>query len=79
MEDFKRPNHADFKDSSELKKEKWCGIRNNSLSGDLECWIEGEVVFKSTLMELSLDKDNFQKKYGEYFGFYNEAQREVKK
>ena len=36
MEDFKRPDHPDFMDSSELKKAKWSGIRNNSLSGDLE-------------------------------------------
>ena len=77
MEDFKRSDHPDFKDSSELKKERWNGIRNNSLSGDLECWVEGAVVFSSTPMELSLDANNFQKKYGEYFGFFNEAQREV--
>ena len=77
MEDFKRPNHPDFMDSSELKKKKWSGIRHNTISGDLECWVEGEIVFCSTLMELSLDANNFQKKYGEYFGFYNEAQRNI--
>ena len=77
MEDFKRPNHPDFMDASELKKAKWSGIRNNSLSGDLECWIDGEIVFFSTQMELTLDANSFQKKYGEYFGFYNEAKREV--
>ena len=78
MEDFKRPNHPDFMDSSELKKKKWSGIRHNSINGDLECWIEGEIAFHSTALELSLDANSFQKKYGEYFGFYNEAQREIK-
>ena len=71
MEDFKRPNHPDFKDSSELKKDKFNGIRHNSLTDDIECWIEGEVVFFSSKLARSINPNDFEQKYAEYFGFYN--------
>ena len=70
LEDFKRPNHPDFMDSSELKKEKWSGIRNNSLTEDLECWIEGEVVVVSSKLARSINPNDFEQKYAEYFGFH---------
>lgn len=41
-EDFKRPNHPDFMDASELRKEGFSGVRINSLSQDWEIWIDGE-------------------------------------
>ena len=39
-----RPNHEDFKDSSELRKLNFSGIRNNTLSGYREVWMAGQVV-----------------------------------
>lgn len=55
VEDFKRPNHPDFMDSSELKKIKFGGLRDNTLTGDKELWIEGEVVKAITANELRLN------------------------
>lgn len=69
MEDFKRPNHNDFLTSSELKAKRYNGIRFNSVTSDLECWIDGNVVFFSTQQELAIDHKDFDKKYGEHFGF----------
>lgn len=42
-EEFKRPDHYDFMDSSELAKIKWSGMRHNSISHRMELWIEGVV------------------------------------
>ncbi len=41
--DSKRPDHSDFKVTSELKKSEFSGIRVNSLSGDTEIWVVGEI------------------------------------
>lgn len=41
--DFKRPNHNDFRDALELKKERFSGVRRNSISHEWEIWLEGEV------------------------------------
>ena len=55
--EFKRPNHPDFMTTSELKKIKWSGLRNNSISGDTEIWIEGEIVKLITAFEKSSNKN----------------------
>lgn len=41
--DSKRPDHPDFMATSELKKSEFSGIRVNSLSGDTEIWVAGEI------------------------------------
>ena len=71
MEDFKRPEHTDFMTTSELKKAEWSGVRNNSISEEVECWILGEIVFKSTVAEMLLNPNDFDNKYKNHFGFYN--------
>jgi len=48
-EEFKRPDHPDFKDSSELKAMNFCGVRINSLSHHQELWIMGEVKLSMSL------------------------------
>ena len=62
MEDFKRPNHPDFMTSGELKKMKFNGIRSNSITEDLECWIEGEVVVVSSKLARSINPNDFEQK-----------------
>lgn len=42
-EGFNRPDHPDFKDSTELKKEKWSGLRMNSLTNCAEIWLLGNL------------------------------------
>lgn len=70
MEDFKRPSHNDFKTASELKEARFNGIRNNSVSKDIECWIEGEVVFYSSELARSINPMDFEQKYAKHFGFH---------
>lgn len=41
--DSKRPDHPDFMDHSELKKERFSGLRANALSSELEVWLDGEI------------------------------------
>ena len=70
MEDFKRPNHPDFMTSGELRAKKFNGIRSNSLTEDIECWIEGEVVVCSSKLARTINPNDFEEKYAEYFGFH---------
>lgn len=41
--EYKRPDHPDFMDFYELRRAKFSGIRANSMSGEVEIWIEGEI------------------------------------
>jgi hypothetical protein len=67
--EFKRPNHADFKDSFELKKENFSGIRRNSLTREWEIWVEGEVRGHGP----EADIDAFAYAYQEIFACNNVA------
>ncbi len=78
MEDFKRPNHNDFKTSSELRKEKFNGIRHNSVTEDLEFWIEGEVVVFSSSIARTIKPTDFEDKISEYCGMHNGKIGEIK-
>jgi hypothetical protein len=42
-ENFKRPDHNDFRDHSELKKLGFTGVRHNSVTKEWEIWLEGEI------------------------------------
>lgn len=42
-ENFKRPDHNDFRDHSELKKLAFTGVRHNSVTREWEIWLEGEI------------------------------------
>lgn len=42
-EQFKRPDHTDFMDASELKKAEFSGYRQNQISHDCEIWLLGEM------------------------------------
>ena len=42
-ESFNRPNHTDFMDSAELKKQQFTGVRQNEISREWEFWILGEI------------------------------------
>jgi hypothetical protein len=46
-EQFKRPDHADFKLATELQKEEFSGWRHNKIGGELELWVNGKI--KGTL------------------------------
>lgn len=68
MEDFKRPNHSDFMDSSELRKSKFSGIRHNTLIDSVEIWILGEVRRSISFPEVQFDPLAINKAYCDVFG-----------
>lgn len=55
LEDFKRPDHPDFKDASELKAMEFTGYRYNSVSLECEIWLLGEL--KKSIGSYELDKN----------------------
>lgn len=55
IEDFKRPDHLDFMTTEELKKAEFTGYRQNSVSGNSEIWLMGEL--KASIGSYELDQD----------------------
>ena len=55
--DSKRPDHPDFMTSFELQKTKFSGLRHNSISHELEIWVDGEIRKRLTQAELQYDSD----------------------
>jgi len=73
---FKRPDHPDFLTTSELKKAEFSGLRNNSITNDMEIWILGEIVKIVTKQMVAADPEALNKAYAEVFAledvkFYN--------
>ncbi len=66
-EEFKRPNHSDFMDSSELKKAKFSGVRINQISQSQELWIEGEVKISLSLFDADF-RSEWNRRYSEVLG-----------
>lgn len=66
--DFKRPNHTDFMDSSELKKLEFSGIRHNNLIQTMEIWVLGEVKGSLPDHEVMLYPEKFNALYADIFG-----------
>jgi hypothetical protein len=52
-EGFTRSDHPDFKDSTELKKEKFSGLRMNSLTNCAEIWLLGNLEASITPGDLA--------------------------
>lgn len=67
MEDFNRPNHADFKDSSELRKDSFSGIRHNSITDSIEIWLLGRMEKSVGFNEVQLDPLAVNKAYADVF------------
>ena len=68
-ENFKRPDHPDFKDFYELKKMSFSGIRRNSISHEWEIWVEGKIEAHGP----EADIDAFAAAYQEVFACSNVA------
>jgi hypothetical protein len=54
-ETFKRPNHPDFWDSSECKKNRFTGVRKNDMALQWEFWILGNMEKTVTYNEVALN------------------------
>ncbi len=69
-ENFKRPNHPDFMDASELQKIKWTGVRPNNMGLSHEFWILGEIKRRVPFADVQKDPQLMQKVHIELFGLY---------
>lgn len=65
--DFKRPDHPDFMDSSELRKLEFSGVRANKLTQQMELWVLGEVVKTLSMIEANLHPEKWEALYAEVF------------
>lgn len=54
-EHYKRPDHPDFMDSSELKKIKFSGVRQNNIGLQWEFWILGKVERTVSFADVAKD------------------------
>ena len=70
-EEIKRPDHPDFMDFTELKKIKFSGYRNNSLTSDCEIWLLGECVKKISPDMLRENGNIIQESLSEVFALNN--------
>lgn len=70
-EDFKRPLHADFATSSELKKREFTGIRHNSITYCQELWILGDLRLSVSFRDMRLDPGLWDRKYKELFKLHS--------
>lgn len=70
-EEFKRPDHEDFMTAAELSKARFSGVRHNSISQDMECWVEGEIKFSVSAVERSIDPNAWTRKFQDYFGIHH--------
>ena len=66
-EEFIRPNHHDFMDTSELRKIAFSGLRHNSISDDMEIWVHGEVRRSVTRSERVLNPQAVDAAFVEVF------------
>lgn len=68
MEDFKRPSHTDFMDSSEIRKAEFTGLRHNSLTDTAEIWVLGNIVETITREQILLNPSAINDAYARAFG-----------
>lgn len=66
-ESFKRPNHSDFWDTSECKKNKLTGIRKNDMVLQWEFWILGNIEKTVSFQEVANDPQALNKAHCELF------------
>lgn len=71
MEDFRRPDHPDFQDSSELAKAGFSGMRHNSISDYVELWVDGVKKMEMLISVYRNQPELWASKYSEVFGLKN--------
>lgn len=67
-EDMKRPDHPDFMIASELKQNKFSGLRNNTLNESSEIWVDGVLKASVSKEALALNPLAINEAYSEIFG-----------
>lgn len=71
LEEFKRPDHDDFKTSAELKAEGFSGVRNNRIANTRECWVFGSLVISINQEVLASNPGLWEQEFAEYFGLHH--------
>ncbi|MGE4259199.1 MAG: hypothetical protein AB7F19_07645 [Candidatus Babeliales bacterium] len=71
-EEFKRPNHNDFRTTKELKDIKFSGTRANSITDTVEFWVLGEIVDTVPGVIARGDPAALRKKHIEVFAMGND-------
>jgi hypothetical protein len=67
-EEYHRSNHTDFCNSKELKDREFSGVRHNSLSNQVEIWIDGDMRGVMSF-EMALQyPDRFNRLYADVIG-----------
>ena len=66
-ENFKRPDHPDFRTAEEHKKAKFTGIRRNSIALRWEFWILGNIEKVVSFQELALNPKALNQAHVEVF------------
>jgi len=67
IDDYRRSDHNDFKDSNELRKIEFSGQRVNKISGYIELWVFGEKVFEMPILEVAACPENWERAYEDVF------------
>ena len=70
-EDFKRPLHADFATSKELKDREFSGIRHNSITHAQELWTLGDLRLSVSFTDMRLDPGLWDRKYEALFKLHS--------
>lgn len=67
LEDFKRPLHADFATTAELKQREFSGIRINSITQEQELWTVGDLRLSMPLTTIHADSTAWDRAYEAIF------------
>lgn len=67
-ENFDRPNGLEWATTSELKEQKFCGIRLCGLSNYREFWIDGECLLSMSEDTISMNPSLWDTKLSEVLG-----------
>jgi len=71
-ESFKRSAHADFATSAELKQREFTGVRNNSITNEIEFWILGNLEKKVSVTLASTNPNFIQETFTDLFAMKRE-------
>ena len=68
MAEYKRPNHDDFRTTTELKAAQFSGMRANTITSTYELWVVGVVEREVSFLAVAADPLALTKAHAEFFG-----------
>lgn len=67
-ENIRRSNHEDFATSSELKERAFSGYRLNTITDELEIWVQGIIQGRVRAPNGRADEEAVQREFNKIFG-----------